>query len=245
MADSSDRPKRTRPAPRREPERGSDEFEAALTRIWSHHAETITAVTHSVTGEGFITSIIFGKKQVKIRLPGRVEYRLLCNAVLSHIAILGQRVPRHIYIAFGGEEYSNKGVEDDIKRLALPKKAPELWPGKWHSREELPDFFRRVWGKFLPVGLDMPTIKDLDETLYNAVRTHRRDGLPWPEDLKLPNREEKLKQNLAAFEAGKSATLSDKDLIAVIRKRQRDQAATPRRDQAQPPIERQAKLNHG
>jgi hypothetical protein len=114
--------------------------------------------------------------------------------------------------------------QEKTKRLSIPAKAPELWPGKWHTTEPLPVFFVRVWGKYLRAGLTLAHIKKLDSKFYNAINDHRQKKLPWPEEFQLPHERNDLKKAIAEFERGNIAALTPKQIVAVGRARVRQAA---------------------
>jgi hypothetical protein len=120
--------------------------------------------------------------------------------------------------------YSKDDLIDALKQFPIPRKAPEKWPGRWHSTETLPEFFRRVWGRYLPAGLTLSHIKSLDQKLYNAISNYQKKHLPWPKELELPNREQRLSMLVRQFKAGDISRMSPEDLVAVTRKLQRDSA---------------------
>jgi hypothetical protein len=105
----------------------------------------------------------------------------------------------------------------------IPKTTPEPWLGKRNTDERLPDFFRRVWGKYLRKGLRMSHLKVLDPPLYGSLRGHIVcDQLPWPDDLTVTTQRSQLHDWVRAFNAGQK--LKPEQMIAVGRFLARKQA---------------------
>jgi hypothetical protein len=108
---------------------------------------------------------------------------------------------------------------------ALPKQAPELWPGKREAQETLPVFFRRVWGKYVRKGLRMSHLKDLDPGLAGSLRGHLDNGLSWPDDLRMATQRSELQEAVREFNKGNINKIEPKLLLGVVRKLQRKKHA--------------------
>jgi hypothetical protein len=117
---------------------------------------------------------------------------------------------------------------DLAQKTAIPDEAPRKWPGKRYATEPLPDFFRAVWGQFLSAGLTMSRLAMLDTKLYNAICQWRKNKLPWPEDLELPNQRTALQKSMEEFNKGNLDALSPDALLAIARKRKREALASPK-----------------
>jgi hypothetical protein len=135
-------------------------------------------------------------------------------------------LPRIFDIHFKKRHYSEIHVIRELARERIPKKAPEKYQGKWRATETVPDFFRRVWGKYLRAGLTMPLLKDRDVRLYHAILNYRRIH-GWPAELELPNREVELRAAVEIFyRKGPDALTADQHVaVAQFLKRQESKAA--------------------
>ena len=113
--------------------------------------------------------------------------------------------------------YNKKMLQDEIKDLPL-------WLGKWKTSEPLPEFFRRVWGKYIRFGLTMADVRGHDKKLWTAIKNHQDLNLPWPSDLNLPTQRDALATKVRQFREKGPQGLSSKDLLAVARRLQREEA---------------------
>jgi tetratricopeptide (TPR) repeat protein len=135
-----------------------------------------------------------------------------------------------------GETPATKNVGNATKikvdERGIPLAAPAPWPGKRRSVVSIDVFFRRVWGKYLRKGLTFADITKLDAKLANSMKRHFRDGLPWPEDLKLSNERRALRLALEQFKKGNAEVLSPQQLIAVgraLKRREQTKSRSPRK----------------
>jgi hypothetical protein len=107
----------------------------------------------------------------------------------------------------------------------LPDCAPEMWPGRCHTKEDVAVFVRRVWKKYLPAGLTLRHIEKLDEKLYNAIRGyHAVTGKHWPKDLARISERGRLADALERAKTDGVDAVTPKELMAVARKLARDLA---------------------
>jgi hypothetical protein len=141
---------------------------------------------------------------------------------VTHPAIL----PTRFSLYFLDRHYSIENVKEQLR--VIPEKAPEKYLGRWHSKEAVPDFFRRVWGGYLRSGLTMSLLKKRDEGLYHAIVNYRRDEA-WPSDIEMPNREVALRAAVDAYKRGETFLLSADQLLAVAQflKREQKKSASP------------------
>lgn len=134
--------------------------------------------------------------------------------------------PRKFEIEGAGFKYTIRSLEEELEKKAiisgrLPAN-PEKWPGSRKTKEELPRFFERVWGDYIPKGLTFADIRHKDRGLYRAINNWRnRDKLPWPLHLQVPKQSQILSNNLSLFLRG-SRSLTPKEMVAVTRKLERD-----------------------
>ncbi len=118
------------------------------------------------------------------------------------------------------------------KKIELPKSAEELWPGRCHSTESLVKFFTRVWGKYIPFGLSMSYLCEVDEKLYHAIHNyHATTGKRWPKKLRVKTREGNLQEKFNRMQKEGVEALTPEELYAVARKmlREKKQSSKPAR----------------
>jgi hypothetical protein len=118
-----------------------------------------------------------------------------------------------------------------VGKLPLPENAPELWPGKCHTSESLPEFFERVWGPYVNSGLTIARLKNLDRPLWSAIMNYRGKLSP-AESAVLPlTPRMRLASLMNEYSTGNLDRLTPDDLVRVARKLQRDAAkAVTQRD---------------
>lgn len=130
--------------------------------------------------------------------------------------------------------YRNKNLT--IRRVPGKKKKPsplttpptELWPGKRSTHEDLTDFFRRVWKPYLPLGLTLTHIREIDHKLYNAIRSYSAShGEAWPTDIAIPTEKSRLASAVERLNEVGPGVLSPRELIAVGRKLTRQCKPSP------------------
>jgi hypothetical protein len=113
---------------------------------------------------------------------------------------------------------------------ALPDRAPETWPGKCHAHDHekyVAAFFRRVWAKYIPLGLTLSYLKNRDLRLYNAINNyHVTYGRPWPNDLKMQTPRTRLATLLDRLETKGSQALTPQELLCAARKLVREKSSS-------------------
>ena len=116
---------------------------------------------------------------------------------------------------FGGDAIALKRLQDLKMRLGtlepavrkkkaaevqlssfLPKKAPKLWLERKNKDESPVDFIRRVYAPWLGKGLGKPHIRQLDMSLYEALRKWPQNN-ERPTDLYLPTKSEIIDKRVA------------------------------------------------
>jgi hypothetical protein len=108
-------------------------------------------------------------------------------------------------------------------RKNIPKKAPELWPGRRYTEEDVADFVRRVWGPFISCGLTLQDIEQRDPKLYNSIRNFGTCAKhKWPEDLALLSERGRLADAIKRVQENGLEAVTPKQLVAVARKLARD-----------------------
>jgi hypothetical protein len=114
------------------------------------------------------------------------------------------------------------------KKLKLPRKAKELWPGKCHTNEHVADFFRRVWKKYINHGLTLAYLKEKDLRLFNAINSYTAVyEKPWPEDCRLRNYQNRLANAFQRLAERGARSVTPDELIAIGRKLKRDSKHQP------------------
>jgi hypothetical protein len=103
------------------------------------------------------------------------------------------------------------------KPLTLPDNAPELWPGRCYSNEDLADFFRRVWGKYLPL-LSEKYLREKDPRLPRAIRDYPKTfGKTWPSDLRISTQRSRLAAKFDLVRTKGMDAVSPQDLVSIAR----------------------------
>ena len=107
----------------------------------------------------------------------------------------------------------------------IPNRAPEEWPGRCHTSEDVADFVRRVWSRFICEGLTLRDIERRDVRLYNAIRNYQSvTGKPWPKDLSRLSERGRVADALERVRQHGVSAVTPKELMAVARKLARDSA---------------------
>lgn len=123
-----------------------------------------------------------------------------------------------VTVLLGSRTASSDPTAQEIAPLSVPDVAPELWWGRSPHHEDAAQHFRRVWAKYLPVGLTLLDVQRLDPKLHGGIACYRRDtGKEWPKDLRMITRTGRLAILTERYVKGGVEALTPEEFVKVAR----------------------------
>jgi hypothetical protein len=215
-------------------------------RVWAvRHPVGLLMRAHPLRELGSLRAVFTRQQRFApiLRLPRRVSNRMRTDQLDARHR--RRSIPRPAKAPFPARRRRTKKVSRRLvyrkkvrilksvpgkKKTASPVSSPpkELWPGRRATTEDVTDFFRRVWKRYLPHGLTLVHIREFDPKLYNSIRNYSSvSGKAWPEDLVLPTERSRLSRAITRLHSEGANALSPKELLAVGRKLSRDSGPSP------------------